>query len=65
MPQCMRSCVLVNVGKFGGSSDGILQTASMGMVTLQFSTAWIPADILGREDLLPLPLKLRTGVFNS
>ena len=34
MPQSMRSCVLVNVGRFGGSLDGILQTASIGMVTL-------------------------------
>ena len=65
MPQCMRSDVFVDVCIFRGSSDGVLQTASMGMVALQYSTAWIPGDVLGWEDILPFPLKLRTGVFNS
>ncbi len=65
MSQSMRGDVFVNVSILGGSSDGILQTTSMGMVALQFSTAWIPGDVLGWEDILPFPLKLRTGVFNS
>ena len=64
MPQSMRSDVFVNVSIFRGSSDGILQTASMGMVTLRYSAAWIPGDVLGWEHILPFPLKLRTGVFN-
>ncbi len=57
--------MLDDVGGFGGSSDGILQTASMGMVALQFSAAWISGDVLGWEDILPFPLNLRIGEFNS
>jgi hypothetical protein len=65
IPQSMRSCVLVDAGRFGSSSYSILQTASFSMVALQFAAARIPGDVLGWEDLLPFPLKLRIGVFNS
>jgi len=56
--------VFVYMSRFDSSSDSILKTAWVSMVTLYHPTTWILGDVLGREDILPFPLILSAGVFD-